>query len=254
MSVSDDLDILNQSLEVFGLDDETLLSITEISNLNLHEVYEKLKIKNDIANPMKKNPILYRTRIEEDLITILSVNLRDDYFGHIELVDCFKPEHAPAIDEIMKKTISSLSVPPSNVFLQNPGLIHHFYNILWTNDFLKRNIEAGAPVVIIKDLTNKLRVDVSNYLDNESNIVNEDARKNESCLFGILPARLPPSPGRETIIDGVGRHMDGVLQIINGWKTIPVHDKHPHYHTFIKRLDPHLLQIYQDCMINQDQR
>ena len=52
MSVSDDLDILNQSLEVFGLDDETLLSITEISNLNVNEVYEKLKIKNDIANPI----------------------------------------------------------------------------------------------------------------------------------------------------------------------------------------------------------
>ena len=263
VSVSDDLDILNQSLEVFGLDDETLLSITEISNLNVNEVYKKLKIKNDIANPMKKNPRLYRARIEEDLITILSVNLREDSLGHIELVDCFKPEHAPAIDEIMKKTISSLSVPPSNVFLQNPGLIHHFYNILWTNDFLKRNIEAGAPVVIIKDLTNRLRGDISNYLDNESNIVNEDVRllrrkkmeEEPDELHGwILPARLPPSPGRETMIDGVGRHMDGVLQIITGWKTIPVHDKHPHYHTFIKRLDPHLLQIYQDCMINQDQR
>ena len=240
--MSSDLDVLNQKLEVFGLDDFTLLSISKISQLNVGEVYEKLCKKNG----SKRSPM------EEDLITILTVNLRQDSFGHIELVDCFKPEHSPSIDKIMKKNISSLPVHPSNVFSQNPGLIHHFYNILWSNDFLKKNIESGAPDVIIKDLTNRLRADISKYLDNEAHVVNAKEIDADKLDVWDYPARLPAIPGREKITEGVGRPMDGVLQIINGWKKIPIHEKHPHYHTFIKSYDPHLLRIFQDCMINQD--
>lgn len=249
--MSSDLDILNQKLEIFGLDDSTLLSISKISQLDVGEVYEKLREKNS-SKLDSSGYSTYRGSIEEDLITILTVNLREDSFGHIELVNCFKPEHSLSIDEIMKKNISSLPVPPSNVFSQNPGLIHHFYNILWTNNFLKRNIEAGAPDSIVKDLTNRLRADISKYLDNEAHVVMKDEIDAGRLDGWNYPARLPAIPGREEITEGVGRHMDGVLQIINGWKEIPIHEKHPHFHTFIKSYDPHLLQIFQDCMINQD--
>ena len=96
-----DLDILNQKLEIFGLDDSTLLSISKISRLNVGEVYEKLRGKN--SSKLGSGYLTYRGSMEEDLITILTVNLREDSFGHIELVNCFKPEHSLSIDEIMKK-------------------------------------------------------------------------------------------------------------------------------------------------------
>mgnify|MGYP001243909540 CR=1 FL=1 len=95
-----DLDILNQKLEIFGLDDSTLLSISKISRLNVGEVYEKLRGKN--SSKLGSGYLTYRGSMEEDLITILTVNLREDSFGHIELVNCFKPEHSLSIDEIMK--------------------------------------------------------------------------------------------------------------------------------------------------------
>ena len=99
--MSGDLDVLNQKLEIFGLDDSTLLSISKISRLNVGEVYEKLCEKN--SSKLGSGYLTYRGSMEEDLITILTVNLREDSFGHIELVNCFKPEHSLSIDEIMKK-------------------------------------------------------------------------------------------------------------------------------------------------------
>ena len=88
--------------------------------------------------------------------------------------------------------------------------------------------------------------------DNEAHVVMKDEIDAGRLDGWNYPARLPAIPGREEITEGVGRHMDGVLQIINGWKEIPIHEKHPHFHTFIKSYDPHLLQIFQDCMIDQD--
>jgi len=113
--VSSDLDILNQKLEIFGLDDSTLLSISKISQLDVGEVYEKLREKNS-SKLDSSGYATYRGSIEEDLITILTVNLREDSFGHIELVNCFKPEHSLSIDEIMKKIFPPFPSLPQMYF------------------------------------------------------------------------------------------------------------------------------------------
>jgi hypothetical protein len=79
------------------------------------------------------------------------------------------------------------------------------------------------PVTIINDLKERLTTKVSNYLDNEAN--------------PDTPTRFLGSPGKERPEDGAGRRIDGVSQIIMGWKEIPVHEKHPRYHEYRKRLD-----------------
>ena len=212
--------IINRNgLEDFGLDNETLLSVTKLDGLNLSEVYDDLCRKNDIS----ENKEWWRSRMTDDLISILTDESRDENFGYIELAESFEPRDVPKIDVMISKKISILPVPPPEVFKLWPDIAHHFFEILRINRRLKENRDAGAPIVIINDLKEILRTKVSNYLDNESN-------PNKS-------SRFLGKPGKETPEKGAGRRINGVVQILLGWKEIPVHDKHPNYHEYRKRMD-----------------
>ena len=212
--------IINRNgLEDFGLDDETLLSVTKLDGLNLSEVYDDLCRKNDIS----ENKEWWSSRMTDDLISILTDESRDENFGYIELAESFEPRDVPKIDVMISKKISILPVPPPEVFKLWPDIAHHFFEILRINRRLRENRDAGAPIVIINDLKEILRTKVSNYLDNESN------PNNASRFLG--------KPGKETPEKGAGRRINGVVQILLGWKEIPVHDKHPNYHEYRKRMD-----------------
>jgi hypothetical protein len=214
-------DIINRSgIEDFGLDDETLISVKRLEGLNLHEIYDKIYKKNDIS----ENNEWWTSRMTDDLISILTDESRGDSFGYIELAHCFEPREVPSIDVLVGKKISVLPVPPPEVFKLWPDIAHHFFEIVHSNTRLKKHQKIPKmPVTIINDLKERLTTKVSNYLDNEAN--------------PDTPTRFLGSPGKERPEDGAGRRIDGVSQIIMGWKEIPVHEKHPRYHEYRKRLD-----------------
>lgn len=214
-------DIINRSgIEDFGLDDETLISVKRLEGLNLHEIYDKIYKKNDIS----ENNEWWTSRMTDDLISILTDESRGDSFGYIELAHCFEPREVPSIDVLVGKKISVLPVPPPEVFKLWPDIAHHFFEIVHSNTRLKKHQKIPKmPVTIINDLKERLTTKVSNYLDNEAN--------------PDTPTRFLGSPGKERPEDGAGRRIDGVSQIIMGWKEIPVHEKHPRYHQYRKRLD-----------------
>ena len=207
-------------LEDFGLDDETLTSVMESNGLDLNKVYDELYVKNNIS----EKRLWWRSRMTDDLISILTDDSRAECFGYIELAEPFEPREVSGIDAFVHKQISILSVPPPEVFKIWPDIIYHFFEIIHHNSRLKKHLEIEkVPIMIMDDLKENLRIKVSNYLDNESNPKN--------------PTRFLGSPGRETPEKGAGRRINGVTQIILGWKEIPVHNKHPNYHTYRKRLD-----------------
>ena len=214
-------DIINRSgIEDFGLDDETLISVKRLEGLNLHDIYDKIYKKNDIS----ENNEWWTSRMTDDLISILTDESRGDSFGYIELAHCFEPREVPSIDVLVGKKISVLPVPPPEVFKLWPDIAHHFFEIVHSNTRLKKHQKIPKmPVTIINDLKERLTTKVSNYLDNEAN--------------PDTPTRFLGSPGKERPEDGAGRRIDGVSQIIMGWKEIPVHEKHPRYHEYRKRLD-----------------
>ncbi len=214
-------DIINRSgIEDFGLDDETLISVERLEGLNLHEIYDKIYKKNDIS----ENNEWWTSRMTDDLISILTDESRGDSFGYIELAHCFEPREVPSIDVLVGKKISVLPVPPPEVFKLWPDIAHHFFEIVHSNTRLKKHQKISEiPITIMNDLREKLTTKVSNYLDNEAN--------------PDTPTRFLGSPGKERPEDGAGRRIDGVSQIIMGWKEIPVHEKHPRYHEYRKRLD-----------------
>ena len=214
-------DIINRSgIEDFGLDDETLISVERLEGLNLHEIYDKIYKKNDIS----ENNEWWTSRMTDDLISILTDESRGDSFGYIELAHCFEPREVPSIDVLVGKKISVLPVPPPEVFKLWPDIAHHFFEIVHSNTRLKKHQKISEiPITIMNDLREILTTKVSNYLDNEAN--------------PDTPTRFLGSPGKERPEDGAGRRIDGVSQIIMGWKEIPVHEKHPHYHEYRKRLD-----------------
>ena len=214
-------DIINRSgIEDFGLDDETLISVERLEGLNLHEIYDKIYKKNDIS----ENNEWWTSRMTDDLISILTDESRGDSFGYIELAHCFEPREVPSIDVLVGKKISVLPVPPPEVFKLWPDIAHHFFEIVHSNARLKKHQKIPKmPITIMNDLKEILTTKVSNYLDNEAN--------------PDTPSRFLGSPGKERPEDGAGRRIDGVSQIIMGWKEIPVHEKHPHYHEYRKRLD-----------------
>lgn len=212
--------ISRNGLEDFGLDDETLLSVTKLDGLNLSEVYDDLCRKNDIS----ENKEWWSSRMADDLISILTDESRDENFGYIELAESFEPRDVPKIDVMISKKISILPVPPPEVFKLWPDIAYHFFEILRSNKRLKQHQEiSGMPITIMNDLKQILRTKVSNYLDNESN--------------PNKPSRFTGKPGKETPEKGAGRRINGVVQILLGWKEIPVHDKHPNYHEYRKRMD-----------------
>jgi len=213
--------IINRNgLEDFGLDDETLLSVTKLDGLNLSEVYDDLWRKNDVS----ENKEWWSSRMTDDLISILTDESRDENFGYIELAESFEPRDVPKIDVMISKKISILPVPPPEVFKLWPDIAYHFFEILRINKRLKQHQEiSGMPITIMNDLKQILRTKVSNYLDNESN--------------PDKPSRFTGKPGKETPEKGAGRRINGVVQILLGWKEIPVHDKHPNYHEYRKRMD-----------------
>ena len=214
-------DIINRSgIEDFGLDDETLISVERLEGLNLHEIYDKIYKKNDIS----ENNEWWTSRMTDDLISILTDESRGDSFGYIELAHCFEPREVPSIDVLVGKKISVLPVPPPEVFKLWPDIAHHFFEIVHSNTRLKKHQKISEiPITIMNDLREILTTKVSNYLDNEAN--------------PDTPTRFLGSPGKERPEDGAGRRIDGVSQIIMGWKEIPVHEKHPRYHEYRKRLD-----------------
>lgn len=214
-------DIINRSgIEDFGLDDETLISVKRLEGLNLHEIYDKIYKKNDIS----ENNEWWTSRMTDDLISILTDESRGDSFGYIELAHCFEPREVPSIDVLVGKKISVLPVPPPEVFKLWPDIAHHFFEIVHSNTRLKKHQKIPEiPITIMNDLREILTTKVSNYLDNEAN--------------PDTPTRFLGSPGKERPEDGAGRRIDGVSQIIMGWKEIPVHEKHPRYHEYRKRLD-----------------
>ena len=214
-------DIINRSgIEDFGLDDETLISVERLEGLNLNEVYDKIYKKNDIS----ENNEWWTSRMTDDLISILTDESRGDSFGYIELAHCFEPREVPSIDVLVGKKISVLPVPPPEVFKLWPDIAHHFFEIVHSNTRLKKHQKISEiPITIMNDLREILTTKVSNYLDNEAN--------------PDTPSRFLGSPGKERPEDGAGRRIDGVSQIIMGWKEIPVHEKHPRYHEYRKRLD-----------------
>ena len=214
-------DIINRSgIEDFGLDDETLISVERLEGLNLHEIYDKIYKKNDIS----ENNEWWTSRMTDDLMSILTDESRGDSFGYIELAHCFEPREVPSIDVLVGKKISVLPVPPPEVFKLWPDIAHHFFEIVHSNTRLKKHQKISEiPITIMNDLREKLTTKVSNYLDNEAN--------------PDTPTRFLGSPGKERPEDGAGRRIDGVSQIIMGWKEIPVHEKHPRYHEYRKRLD-----------------
>lgn len=213
--------IINRSgLEDFGLNDEILKSVMELNGIDLNKVYDELYVKNNIS----ENNSWWTSRMTDDLISILTDDSRDEAFGYIELADSFEPRDVPGIDVSVHKKISILPVPPSEVFKIWPDIIHHFFEIIHINSRLKKHLEIEqVPIMIMNDLKEILRTKVSNYLDNESN--------------PDKPSRFLGKPGMETPEKGAGRRINGVTQIIFGWKEIPVHDRHPRYHTYRKRLD-----------------
>jgi len=214
-------DIINRSgIEDFGLDDETLISVERLEGLNLNEVYDKIYKKNDIS----ENNEWWKSRMTDDLMSILTDESRGDSFGYIELAHCFEPREVPSIDVLVGKKISVLPIPPPEVFKLWPDIAHHFFEIVHSNTRLKKHQKIPKmPITIMNDLKEILTTKVSNYLDNEAN--------------PDTPSRFLGSPGKERPEDGAGRRIDGVSQIIMGWKEIPVHEKHPHYHEYRKRLD-----------------
>ena len=213
--------IINRNgLEDFGLDDETLMSVRKLNGLDLNKVYDELFVKNNIS----ENNSWWRSRMTDDLVSILTDESRDESFGYIELAASFEPRDVPGIDDLVRKKISILPVPPPEVFKIWPEIIHHFFEIIRINSRLKKHLELEkVPITIMNDLKEILRTKVSNYLDNECN--------------PEVPSRFLGSPGKDTPEKGAGRRLNGVTQIILGWKEIPVHDKHPKYHTYKERLE-----------------
>ncbi len=214
-------DIINRSgIEDFGLDDETLILVERLEGLNLNEVYDELYQKNDIS----ENNEWWTSRMTDDLISILTDESRDESFGYIELAESFEPHEVPKLDVMVSKKISILPVPPPEVFKLWPDIAHHFFEILHDNKRLKQHQEISeVPITIMNQIKGLLMTRVSNYLDNESN--------------PDKPSRFLGKPGKETPEKGAGRRINGVVQILLGWKEIPVHDKHPNYHEYRKRLD-----------------
>jgi hypothetical protein len=213
--------VINRNgLEDFGLDDETLMSVRKLNGLDLNKVYDELFVKNNIS----ENNSWWSSRMTDDLISILTDESRDESFGYIELAASFEPRDVPGIDDLVRKKISILPVPPPEVFKIWPEIIHHFFEIIRINSRLKKHLELEkVPITIMNDLKEILRTKVSNYLDNECN--------------PKVPSRFLGSPGKDTPEKGAGRRLNGVTQIILGWKEIPVHDKHPYYHTYKQRLE-----------------
>ena len=213
--------IINRNgLEDFGLDDETLMSVRKLNGLDLNKVYDELFVKNNIS----ENNSWWTSRMTDDLISILTDESREESFGYIELAAPFEPRDVPRIDDLVRKKISILPVPPPEVFKIWPEIIHHFFEIIRINSRLNKHLELEkVPITIMNDLKEILRTKVSNYLDNECN--------------PEFPSRFLGSPGKDTPEKGAGRRLNGVTQIILGWKVIPVHDKHPNYHRYKERLE-----------------
>ena len=145
-----------------------------------------------------------KTEIEEEITRRLTPNMIREWFERISNEDLELLDFAPRVARPEWMILQVLPVPPVDVrpsiilesgIRAEDDLTHKLVDIIRINQRLRENIEAGAPTLIIEDLSELLQYHVTTYFNNEVSGI-PPARHRSGRTLKSLAQRLKGKEGR----------------------------------------------------------
>ena len=142
--------------------------------------------------------------VEEDVTRRLTANMIREWFERIPDDDLEMLEYNPAVARPEWMVLQVMPVPPVDVrpsiilesgIRAEDDLTHKLVDIIRINQRLRENIEAGAPTLIIEDLSELLQYHVTTYFNNEVSGI-PPARHRSGRTLKSLAQRLKGKEGR----------------------------------------------------------
>jgi DNA-directed RNA polymerase subunit A' len=141
---------------------------------------------------------------EEDVTRRLTPNMIREWFERIPDNDLEMLEYNPSVARPEWMVLQVMPVPPVDVrpsiilesgIRAEDDLTHKLVDIIRINQRLRENIEAGAPTLIIEDLSELLQYHVTTYFNNEVSGI-PPARHRSGRTLKSLAQRLKGKEGR----------------------------------------------------------
>ncbi|NIU83587.1 MAG: DNA-directed RNA polymerase subunit A', partial [Candidatus Thorarchaeota archaeon] len=141
---------------------------------------------------------------DEEIVRRLSPNMIREWFERIPDEDLLLLDFEPGVARPEWMVLQVLPVPPVDVrpsiILQSgiraeDDLTHKLVDIIRINQRLRENIDAGAPTLIIEDLSELLQYHVTTYFNNEVSGI-PPARHRSGRTLKSLSQRLKGKEGR----------------------------------------------------------
>ena len=142
--------------------------------------------------------------VEEDVTRRLTANMIREWFERIPDDDLEMLEYNPKVARPEWMVLQVMPVPPVDVrpsiilesgIRAEDDLTHKLVDIIRINQRLRENIEAGAPTLIIEDLSELLQYHVTTYFNNEVSGI-PPARHRSGRTLKSLAQRLKGKEGR----------------------------------------------------------
>ena len=141
---------------------------------------------------------------EEDVTRRLTANMIREWFERIPDEDLEMLGYSPAVARPEWMVLQVMPVPPVDVrpsiilesgIRAEDDLTHKLVDIIRINQRLRENIDAGAPTLIIEDLSELLQYHVTTYFNNEVSGI-PPARHRSGRTLKSLSQRLKGKEGR----------------------------------------------------------
>jgi len=145
-----------------------------------------------------------KTEIEEEITRRLTPNMIREWFERLSNEDLELLDFDPNVARPEWMILQVLPVPPVDVrpsiilesgIRAEDDLTHKLVDIIRINQRLRENIEAGAPTLIIEDLSELLQYHVTTYFNNEVSGI-PPARHRSGRTLKSLAQRLKGKEGR----------------------------------------------------------